>query len=269
MLLVIALFLVFKSKGGTGLPVWAMGLNSLAMGIVFGIGLFFIRVTMPKAVWVVPQPSYEPSIWLRVSLPLLLLTGMHMLMEHIGVILVGSLAGSQGAGLLAAAERVSHFVIFGLVASNTILAPMISEFYHKQKWKKLQRILTITARGVFFFTLFFAILLIIFGPWVMNLFGEGFGKAYVPLIIIVIGQMVSSCSGPAGETMVMTGHQDQAALIMGGAVAITVLLSLALVPIYNATGGAIALCAGTGFWNVSMVVYLRRKINLNTTILNF
>jgi O-antigen/teichoic acid export membrane protein len=194
---------------------------------------------------------------------------MNLLSRQASLLLTGALAGDKAAGILGASLRISRLVVFGLSATNMIVAPMISELYHGGRRQELQRVLTMAAWGIFTFTVIISVLLIISGPWVLGMFGTGFSDGYLPLLIVLGGQIVNSCTGAVGYIMVMTGHQNQAAIITVGSVAVNVTISYFLVSLFGATGGAVAMSIALIFWNVAMMLYVWRKLGLNATIFPF
>ena len=267
-LLLFSVVVLYWFVGGDGIS--ATGATALhSGGMVFAVvaGAVFLKKTTPSELERKTSPAYESRKWLSVSLPLLLVSGMYMLSRHVSLMTVAFLTGDRAAGLLGAGLRVSRIVVFGLSATNMIVAPLIAELYHKENRAELQRLLTVAAWGIFGITVLLSVGLVTVGPLILGAFGEGFRPAYLPLVIILIGQLVNSMSGAVGFIMLMTGHQNQAAVIVGTSVALNFVLCLILVPVFGVIGGAMAMCAGIAFWNIAMVVYVWRKLGLNPTVL--
>jgi len=189
-----------------------------------------------------------------------------MLSKHTGLIILGNLMNDEAVGIFGAAMRVTMVSTFGLSAANMIVAPMISELYHKNKLSELQRLLTMVALGIFCVTAVFVGILIVGGKWMLSLFGYGFVEGFLPMIVLLIGEICNALCGSVGFIMVMTGHQNAAAIIVAGSLIINVLMCFLLIPPLGLTGSAIATCCATLFWNFAMLVYVNRKLHLNPSV---
>jgi O-antigen/teichoic acid export membrane protein len=245
----------------------AMTANLIAVVCTAVIGTVFLHKLLPKAVFRA-QPDFANKKWLKVSLPLLLIAGMHIILKRTDIVMLGALKGSQQAGIYSAASRVSNLVVFGLMVINAILAPMISELYHTGQKEQLQKIITHAARAVFVFTLVISAILIIFGKFVLSLFGLVFVEAYLPLLILLTGQIVNALVGSVGFIMTMTGHQNQAGAIVTVSAAINIALNALLIPLMGLAGAAISTIFTMFLWNISMLVYVWKKLSINSTVIN-
>jgi O-antigen/teichoic acid export membrane protein len=79
------------------------------------------------------------------------------------------------------------------------------------------------------------------------------------------GQLLNSFAGVVGFVMMMTDHQYQSMRILVVAAVANILLNATLIPTLGLIGGAIATSSTLLLWNVWMVVYVKRKINISTT----
>jgi len=262
-LIVITLFFLLR---GTVKAAYVMAGNVLAVAGVFIAGTVLLRRALPEsACWA--EPAHRERQWLRVSIPLLLIAGMHIILRRTDIVMLGMLSGSQDAGIYSAASRISDLVVFGLVAINSILAPMISELYHTGKKRELQRIITLAARAIFVFTLMVSIILAVFGKFVLSLFGLEFIVAFVPLLILLCGQVVNALAGSVGYIMIMTGHQNQAGVIVTVSAAINIILNALLIPLMGLTGAAVSTTFTMILWNFGMLLYVHRRIGLSSTLI--
>jgi O-antigen/teichoic acid export membrane protein len=245
-----------------------MWLNLASLLVSFALGSFWLVRTLPPQV-TDATPSYADQEWLRVSLPLFLMSGMYMILNQTDIIMVGIILGAEQAGIYAVASHVAGFVSFGLLAANTIVAPMISELHSTGQRRDLQRLMTLSARGVSLFVAAASCALALLGTFLLGLFGPEFVAAYVPLLVLLLGHVINSLVGSVGFLMTMTGHQDQAAWIVGVSAVVNILLNAALIQPFGMTGAATATAVATLLWNVAMLVYVRRRLNINPTVLAY
>ena len=244
----------------------AMTVNLIAIIATFVTGRLWLIKALPHSVREI-RPIYADKIWLKVSLPLLLIDGTYMILGRIDIIMVGSILGAKEAGVYAVASRTAAIVTFGLLAANTIVAPLIAELYSTGKHKELQRIITLAARGVFVFTLIACVGLAVASKYILALFGQNFVVGYIPLLILLSGRLVSALSGPVEYLMVMTRHQNMAGLIVVISAAVNITLNALLIPLMGLVGAAIATAFTTTLWNITMLFYVRRKLGINPTII--
>jgi len=230
------------------------------------ISSIWLRKVLPKQIKHC-KPVFSEREWLAVSFPLLFMAGMQLILHQIDIIMIGIILDTEQAGIYAVASRITGLVIFGLSAANSIAAPMISELYSTERHQALQRVVTLSARGVFVFTLLTSIGLSVFGEYFLRLFGEEFKMGYEPLLILLTGQVINAMSGSVGFLMVMTGHQNQAAMILGVSGLINILMNVILIPEFGMIGAAIATAVTTALWNILMLIYVWRRMNINPTAL--
>ncbi len=250
-------------------PATAMGMHTAALCLAFTAGLAFIYVTKPEGIQRHSQSEYDTRKWFSVTLPLLVIASMHLLSRQTSLLMIGFLGGDEVVGLFGAAMRISKLVVFGVLAANMIVAPIVAELYHDGKHTELQRLLKLGAWAIFVCTGLFSLFLVFCGPFVLQLFGETFQQAYMPLLVMLSGLIVNSMCGVVGNVMMMTGHEKCAAVIVGLAVGLNLLLCFLLVPGYGAIGGAIAMSVSMIFWNLAMVFYVLWEMELNPTIFKF
>ena len=243
-----------------------MVINLIAVFTALVVGTLWLIKELPEQVRDA-RPVYAHREWLRASLPLLLVAGMVMVLNQTDIIMLGAIRGSDEAGIYSAASRISNLVVFGLMAINAILAPMVSELYHTGRMEEFQRIVTLAARAIFAFTLMFSIILVVFGKFALSLFGAEFVVTYVPLLILLCGQMVNALAGSVGLIMTMTGHQNQAGAIVAVSAAVNIILNALLIPLMGLIGAAISTTFTMVLWNIAMLVYVQRRLGINSTII--
>jgi len=240
--------------------------NLIAVVGTLAVGVILLRKAIPESASQA-EPVYAQRQWLKVSLPLLLIAGMHIILKRTDIIMIGAIWGPDDAGIYSAASRISDLVVFALMAINSILAPMISELYSTGKNKELQRLVTLAARAIFVFTLMFSIILGVFGKSALSLFGAEFVVTYVPLLILLTGQLVNALAGSVGLIMTMTGHQNQAGAIIVGSTAVNIVLNVLLIPLFGLTGAAISTAFTMVLWNITMLVYVQRRLGINSMVI--
>ncbi len=147
------------------------------------------------------------AYWVREALPFALLAATGSLIAQIDVILVGTIAGAEAAGHYTVAARGAGLVVFGFLAVQVTLAPTISRLWVAHDIRRLQLAITRAARGAFAFALALSVVLWVFGPQFLSLFGAEFVAADPILAVLALTALVDVALGLGPVSLAMTGHQ--------------------------------------------------------------
>jgi len=246
----------------------ALIINFTAVLTAFILGMIWQRKFIPSEIFTL-KPTYQSKEWLKVALPLLVIVGLNLMSTRIGLVMLGMISGPEASGVYAAASRVADIIIFGLVSANAIMAPMIARLFSSGNREELQKVVSMAAKGVALFTLPISLIVIIFGRQILGAFGAEFQSGYPVLVILVLGQTVNSLAGPVGYLMTMTGHQNLAVKITAFVAISNLLLNLYLIPILGGLGAAISTASSIIILNVILLLFVKKKLGLNSSIINF
>ena len=204
-----------------------------------------------------PMPMKEI---LSISLPMLMSATMSFITGQTGVIMLGMFRPEAEVGYYAVAVKLATLTAFVLHAINSMAAPKFSEFYHTGKMDELFHVAKKSTKLIFWTTAPILIFLILLGkPALSLMFGSDFTVAYGAMVILVLGQFVNSISGSTGVFMNMTGRQKVFRNIAMISAAINIMLNLILTPHRGIYGAAIAGMTSMIFWNLSTLVYIKKK----------
>ncbi len=266
-LILIILVALFAWGAGHSLsPDEVLGLNVIAAAAAFLVGWFWQHQARPDGIKGAVAVFHNRE-WFSIAIPLFLVALMQLLIVRMDIILLGALLGREQAGIYAAASRVADLVVFGLAAANVVVAPIIASLYTKNDIPGLQRMLTALAKGVSLFTGMIVILLLVAGQWILQLFGGEFVTAFVPMLILGAAQMMNALLGPVDFMLAMTGHQKQSLRIFFIATILNIALHLSLIPLYGMIGAAAATFITLIFWKLFMLIFIRRTIGVEASIL--
>jgi len=266
LLLIVGVFCVFMIFGQAVNPYTAMFADLLATLGAFILVYFYFITNQPENIRSTIN-VYRTDEWLKVSIPLLLVSGFGILLGQTDIVMLGMIKGATESGLYAAASKTSGLVAFGLMAVNAIAAPMISQLYSQGRMDELQRMVKLAAIAIMTFSLPASFVMVVWGEWILGLFGQSFTVSYYPLVILIVGQLVNSLAGSVGFLMTMTGHHKEAAYVFGASALLNIVLNAVLIPPYGLLGAAFATAITMSLWNIVLIVYVMRKLNINPTIL--
>lgn len=236
--------------------------NLIAIIVSFGLMAVWCN---NKKIKTVQSVSSKPE-WKSISFAMLLMAGMNVIINNSPIIILGFYASSEDVAVYGAVSRIMALVSFGLIAVNTIAAPMIAELYHSGQKQELQRILNIAAWGIFMCTIVAVFILTVFGKYILNLFGSDFVCGYIPLVIMCGGQVVNALTGSVGWLMNMTGHHVQMSKIIFFIMIFNVVFGMLIIEKYSIVGAAYISSISVAVLNAIFLFFSIKMIKINPTI---
>ena len=243
----------------------AMAVTLAATLLSLGVASFSLRRARPSAM-ADAKIAEERAVWRRALLFMLLIAGGQLVRARADVLMLGWFADTTAAGIYTVACRITDLVSFALTAINIIFAPTISALYARGDRAGLQALVTMTAWWITGFALALALPLFFLADVLLGLFGQAFVAGTGALRILIIGQLINAATGSVGYLMTMTGHERQAAMIVGAATVGSIALNGILIPSFGIEGAAVANGMIVIAWNVSMAVLVWRKLGIIPSI---
>jgi len=244
----------------------AMAVNVGAGILALGACVFWLKRLLPSEVKIV-KAEYEPRPWLKAAFPMLIYGGMQIILGQTDIVMLGMMRGAEDVGLYAVAHRVAFLLLYVTMASNMILAPVMSRLYANKQKARLQRILTRAVRISFFSIFPFALILIFWGDIVLTVFGDNFVNAQSALAILSIGRLVDVFIGVGTGAWMLTvaGEERTVAHVFVYVVFINVILNFLLIPPYGIIGAALASVISLFMSKIVLAVNAAKKIGIYVT----
>jgi O-antigen/teichoic acid export membrane protein len=239
--------------------------NLIAIIVSFGLMALWCNNKKNEKIKTVQSVSSKPE-WKSISFAMLLMAGMNVIINNSPIIILGFYASSEDVAVYGAVSRIMALVSFGLIAVNTIAAPMIAELYHSGQKQELQRILNIAAWGIFMCTIAAVFILTVFGKYILNLFSSDFVCGYVPLLIMCGGQVVNALTGSVGWLMNMTGHHVQMSKIIFFIMVFNIVFGMFIIEKYSIIGAAWISTITVILLNVGVLIFSLKVTKINPTI---
>lgn len=184
--------------------------------------------------------------WSASAWPLAMTDGFRVLEGSYGVLLVSALATTQEAGLLRVALASLALCVAPISLQNLIVAPYLAEAHAQGRTAQVQRIAVGAALFMALTVGAMCLALALLGPWLLPaLFGAGFAPAYLPLVLLALGQFATGAAGP-GVTLLAMLHAEKEAARAFAASTLLGIAGVALVaPAAGAAGAAAAMLAAS------------------------
>ncbi len=248
-----------QTLGASGLVIATMGVAAVCL---LGQWVVFAWRLRPRLRNVAPQ--HEQKMWLRVAAPLLLIDVFMVVLTYADILMVGIFFDPSSVAFYVAASRTAGIVTFFTAAIGALVGPRIAELNSQGRLAEVQELIRGITPWIAIPATLVAVFLIATGPFVLPLFGEGFDVAWVPLIILSIGNLILCINGPALLLLTMTGHQDMTAKVYAVAAVANVLLNAVLIPVFGLTGAAIATAVSVTVMSSYLVILARRTLSVRT-----
>jgi O-antigen/teichoic acid export membrane protein len=248
-----------------GASVGVVGATSVQLAAMTGtalLGLILLWRASPRLHGI--QGRFSTRILIQTSVPLFFVTAMNTLLQWSPNIILGVFASGAEVGRFALASRTAMLAAFAVSAVNLMAAPNFAALHRRGDLETLNA----TVRHATLLMLLFGgvpiMVLLAFPGSIMALFGEEFRAGGLSLLILTLGQLVSTVCGPAGIVLNMTGHEKALQNITLVALLVTWGLSLPLSALYGGVGMAIAVTAGVTIQNVGGSLFVYRILGILT-----
>jgi O-antigen/teichoic acid export membrane protein len=253
-----------------GSTIWMVMSPQIALVLLASSAAISLCITAYIAKNAIPPSQKETDIsptygsLLAAAVPFALFGGMQMIYMHTDIVMVGSIAGLEDAGHYRIASKGATLVVFALSAINMFSAPLLARSYEAGHIDLIMKI----SRSASLASMVFAVIALatfaLFGELLIGqLFGDEFLPALPLLLILCGGQFVNAACGPVGLLLNSAGHERTTVAVLSAAAAANVALNAILIPIYGATGAAIATSSTFVLWNVWLVVIAQRKLGFS------
>lgn len=241
----------------------AMAITAIFAAVGLILGWVWLRNSLPGEVFLVAA-EHEPKAWRQVSTQLLLVSGAGFVLTQMDIVMLGLLTTTDQSGLYSIASRLSAISIFAIVALGSIGAPMIASLYAREDTEALARLVKLMARISLATLVPMGLLFAVLGQFILSFFGDQFVVVYVPLLVLVGGQMLAACFGPAAMLLTMTSAEDTAARVLLFSVVANLMLNGLLIPQFGMLGASIATALTTAIPACVMFFAVRQRIGISS-----
>lgn len=196
--------------------------------------------------------------YLRYSYSLVLAAVMGVAMDKIDIIMLGAMKDMKSVGIYQIDVQIANIILMILVIFDTVFAPQISKFYHSGKHEELRKLYEKSTRLLGLLALISIIIIVVFGKYILLLFGEEFVDGHLALILRSLGQFVNVAVGSVWLMLAMTGRPKWH--IYSNLIAFTVNIGLnyLLIPKYGVNGAAFATMTSMILVNIIGYILVRK-----------
>ena len=214
---------------------------ALAMFIAGLVGLYYLRKLFPDLFDRRAQTTFEPRALFGVSIPMSITQGAQYLNNFSAILILTVFAAGPPVGIFNAAARTATFLTVVRFAFSGIFSPIISGLHARQDTEEMGMLYKDVSRWIFTGAFALFLVLVVFAPEVLGIFGKAFGAGVTALIIVAVAQLYSSSVGPAPRMLAMTDNQNYAMIATSTAAITGVIVSFVLIPPFEVMGAAVGM----------------------------
>lgn len=252
----------------SSVTVMVLQVFAAAIGCLFSAVV--IRKKCPAQFFTANAVYYNSRKWLYSTIPLALVSGLHLIIGYTDILMLGILRGDYEVGIYRVVVQLSNLIIFGLSSINLFLQPYFSKYYIVGDYIKLQKIVANSSVVILLIAVVPLVIYFVFGDIVIGLlFGVDFVPGVAPLKILSLGQFANAIFGSVGALLNMTGNEKNTMVGMAIAAALNVFLNLCLVPSFGMNGAAVATTVSFVIWNALLWLTVRKKLGVESTAFYF
>ena len=251
-------------------PVLAVSVYIFVSVFVFLAGQIYLRGALPESRQddvssnLDAEAKDESSLWYSMAFASMFSAAAMTIHSQSDVWMLGALTDAQMVGPYSSATKYATFVVFGINAINTSMAPMIAQA--KNDRQSLQQLATKAARVSFAIGVPISIVLLLFPAWFLSFFGEGFSDAAFCLRVLAAANLFNVGCGSVGILLSMTGNHSTFMKLLVSSVVLNVILNGTLIPFWGSNGAAFATASSVIYWNVAALVIVRKKLKIRPAI---
>jgi len=181
--------------------------------------------------------------------------------------IIGSLGSIGDAAIYGAVAKMVVLLGVALTIVNTVVMPLISEYFSLGRMKDIERMLRATASLASIPSVVFFVAICLFSSDLLTLvYGEGYSEGSLVLMILSFGQLVNVLSGSCAVVLMMTGLQVALLRITILSGVVSFCGGVFLIDTYGIEGVAFAFALGMIVQNISMLLMVKFKLDIWTGI---
>ena len=178
----------------------------------------------------------------------------------VGVLCTAALAGQAQAGVFGAAGRYALVGLLVMQGLRVAIAPQLSRLFGAQRRTEAARIYRRTTVWIVLLSWPAYLLLAVFAPAFLRLFGDQFGAGAGPLAVLAVAMLVNVGVGLVQTLLLMGGDSRRHLTATAAGLTVNLTGCALLIRPYGAFGAAIAWAAGIVVENVLAAVFARRTL---------
>lgn len=177
-------------------------------------------------------------------------------------ILLGAYRSSADVGVYQVATRMVMLAAFVMAPVNAAFAPRIADLYQRRRMESLHHTYVVATSWILRLSLPAFIVCIVLPEELLSLFGNRFEVGATVTIVLALGKLVDSATGPCGLMLNMSGRPGLSLVDNVAVLVANVALNIWLIPRYGIIGSAYAWAVSLALVNAVRVLQVRMVMGM-------
>jgi O-antigen/teichoic acid export membrane protein len=199
------------------------------------------------------------SHWRRLAGMLVAMPLLTAMLADIHILLLSALLPPNEVGVFGVALKIAALFGFAVQIIQQTSMPDLADAARDRRLPQMLRAASRANAAAIAIAAVSALAVIVGGRFGLQFFGPEFERAYLPLLIAVLGILPRALAGPSLQLLVVTGHYRANIVAGAGSLATLAALSVMLVPTLGIDGAAVAF-AGAGLASAVLSGLLLRRL---------
>jgi O-antigen/teichoic acid export membrane protein len=248
-------------------PLLMAGAVALGGGVLIGFAAWLLPLAVAAAIALAllarrparPRADDWRTFW-GFALPRAASVAIDASSMWVGVLLTAALSSKAEAGVFAAVGRYALAGLLIMQGLRVAVAPQLSRLLGAGRRDEAVRVYRRTTLWIVALSWPAYLLLAVFAPAFLALFGAQFGGGATPLVVLAAAMLVNVGVGLVQTVLLMSGNSRTHLLATVAGLALNVCAAVVLIPRHGALGAAIAWSLGIVAENVLAAIFARRAL---------
>lgn len=275
---IISIIILYQFSSSAQVPIYAYLISVLLVSFFSYLSFVYWFKSRSEGKDSAELEIVKYSTLFKISIPLMFAQSVQFIMGWTDKLMLANMTTPEFVGIYFTAFKLSMFAVATLMAVNSISSPKFAEMFSKNDMIGLKKVVHQSSKMIFWTSVPLVLIFFSAPEFFLGLFGEEFKIGVTAFIFLSCGSLISSFSGSVGNILQMSGNQNIYALILFFGAIINIVLNLILIPENNVlsdygisgiNGAAFASMCSLSFWNLSMVVVVRKKFGFYSFYIPF
>jgi O-antigen/teichoic acid export membrane protein len=177
-------------------------------------------------------------------------------------ILLGIYMTSADVGVYQVATRMVMLAAFVMTPVNAAFAPRIADLYQRHRTESLRHTYVAATSWILRLSLPAFAVCVVMPKELLSMFGGRFEVGATVTVVLALGKLVDSATGPCGLMLNMSGRPGLSLVDNVGVLIANIALNLWLIPRYGIIGSAYAWAVSLALVNIVRVLQVRAVLGM-------
>lgn len=201
--------------------------------------------------------------FVKYSLPLMLSGIINILILRSDILLIDFFLDSESVALYQIALLLANNSVLILTSIESVFSAQIVQLLNENKIKKLQSEFSEITNVSVVFTFAISTVFIIYGDMILMLFGSRYETGFWVLVVLSIGQIINSATGPCGYILAMSGNSTLEFYTNLASLTLKIIAGVVLVGFFQLEGVAISYALALVAVNLFKVFLVKKKLGIH------